>query len=101
MLLSEITHTDAAQQARFAALTPEQQMLEIWLNTRETNGHVAEAKRDIAQSQIDVAAIREWRDRELKAWMDSVDRKIVGATAIFAFILALAPFVFFTLNKWG
>jgi len=46
--LSQIIHTDALQQARFAALTPEQQMLEIWLNTNETNGHVADAQRDIA-----------------------------------------------------
>ena len=44
----EIIHTDAREQARFAAQTPDQQIFEVWLNTRETNGHVAAAMRDIA-----------------------------------------------------
>lgn len=93
-LSNDIKHTDAEQQARFVSLTPEQQMLEIWLNTRETNGHVADAKRDIA-------ALEAFRDDELKPWMASVDRRLIGAGAVIGFILVMAPFVFFALNKWG
>lgn len=93
-LSNEIKHTDAAQQARFVSLTPEQQSLEIWLNTRETNGAVADAKRDIA-------ALEAFRDHELKPWMSSVDKRLNGAAAVIGFILVIAPFVFFALNKWG
>ena len=93
-LSNEIKHTDAMQQAQFVQLTPEQQSLEIWLNTRETNGHVADAKRDIA-------ALEAFRDNELKPWMASVDRKLAGAATVIAFILAAAPFVFFALTHWG
>lgn len=92
----EIKHTDAYEQARFVALTSEQQMLEIWLNTRETNGHVADAMRDIAE-------LKEFRDEDLKPWMSGVDRKFIAAAAVIAFILAIAPVVFFVLNQidWG
>ena len=91
--LSEIKHTDAEQQARFVAMTTEQQMLEIWLNTRETNGHVADAMKDIAE-------INEWRADELKPWMANVDKKLIGAGAVLVFILLAAPFVFFFLDNW-
>ena len=40
-------HTDAIEQAKFLALTQDEQLLQIWLNGRETNGNVAEAFRQI------------------------------------------------------
>ena len=91
--LSEIKHTDAEQQARFVSMTSEQQMLEIWLNTRETNGHVADAMRDIGE-------INQWRADELKPWIESVDKKLIAAGAVLGFILIAAPFVFFFLDNW-
>ena len=38
-----VKHVDAADQARFSAQTQEQQLLEIYINARETNGHIADA----------------------------------------------------------
>lgn len=93
-LSNEIKHTDAEEQARFIALSPERQSLEIWLNTRETNGHVADAITDIA-------ALKTWREKELMPWMASVDKRLIGAAAVFAFILIMAPFVFAGLMKFG
>ena len=105
MLLAEpIKHTDAFSQARFVALTQEQQMLEIWLNTRETNGHVATALSQIADlekaREKDINDLTHWREDELYPWMTSVDKRLIGAAAVITFILAAAPFVFFALSQW-
>ena len=89
----DVKHTDAREQATFVSLTPEQQMLEIWLNTRETNGHVADA-------MIAIAEINDWREKELKPWMAWVDKRLIAAGAVIAFILAAAPFVFYALENW-
>lgn len=41
-MLVDRVHTNAAEQRRFLAMSQQEQMLEIWLNGRETNGHVAD-----------------------------------------------------------
>ena len=87
----ELQHTDASQQERFRSLTPEQQTMEIWLNTRETNGHVATAIRDIQE-------IQHWRKQELDAWMKGVERKLVAASAVTAFVLVLVPTLLTLMN---
>lgn len=81
----DVEHTDADEQRRFMALPADEQMLEIFLNGRETNGHVADVMRDTA---------------ELKEWRVTVDRKLVAAAAVLSFILAAGPFVFWALENW-
>ena len=92
-LLTELQHTDARELAIFEALPTDQKLREIWLNGKETNGHVAQAMRDIE-------GIKDWRDEELKPWMSGVDKKLIGAGAVVFFILGAAPIVFFVLNNW-
>lgn len=92
-LSGEITHTDAGEQTRFALLTTDQKLLEIFLNGRETNGHVA----DVMER---TAALERFREAELKPWMQGVDRKMIAWGAIVAAILFLAPFVFAVLLKY-
>ena len=82
-MVDEIKHTDAVEQARFAAQTMEQQMLDIWLNTRETNGHVA-------------AVIRELND--LKPKVARHERLFYVAAAIVTALVAGGPFIFWALG---
>ena len=49
----DVVHTDAAEQRRFMALPLPEQMLEIFLNGRETNGHVADVQRDIVRLELE------------------------------------------------
>ena len=51
-------HTDAAEWDRFMALPQPAQWAEIWMNTRETNGHVAEAFKQIADLTKEVQKAR-------------------------------------------
>lgn len=46
-MADDFKHTDAAAMDTFMAKSQASQLLEIWLNGRETNGHVAEAFRQI------------------------------------------------------
>ena len=46
-MADEFKHTDASEMDAFMAKTQASQLLEIWLNGRETNGHVAEAFRQL------------------------------------------------------
>lgn len=84
--MSSLEHTDAIQQARFKALSPDDQLMEIWLNTRETNGHVADAVRDISE-------LRQFRDAELKPWMTTVDRRFLVLTTVGSVVMFLVPIV--------
>ena len=93
MLLSEgVKHTDAAQQARFAQLTQEQQLLEIWLNGRETNGHVADAMRDIA-------VLKETIANKIEPRVAKVERIYLIFAGIGAAAIVVAPFVFWAIEN--
>jgi hypothetical protein len=93
-MMSGLDHTDARDQARFRALPTEEQMLEIWLNTRETNGHVAETMRDVHELQM-------WRTDELIPWMATVDRKLISAaTLATALVTAATSGALATLGVW-
>lgn len=48
-------HVDAGEQARFVSLTPDQQSLEIWLNTREIDEVVADMLERLATIEPRVA----------------------------------------------
>ena len=91
--MEEVKHTAAADERRFEALPVDAKLKEIWLNGRETNGHVADALRDISK-------MNEWRTETVEPWMKSVDKRLIGAAAIIVFILTAAPFVFFILSQW-
>jgi hypothetical protein len=93
MALADVTHTDAHDLARFEALTIPEQLREIWLNGRETNGNVADALRDIAD-------IKHWRGATLQPWMQTIDRKVWQAGAVGAFLLVMAPIVFKMVDLW-
>lgn len=106
MLLAEpIKHTDAIQLARFNAMTADEQIREIWLNTRETNGHVAEAMRDIAHleelREKDRTELTRWREGVIEPWMAAVDKRLIAAASVIAFILTMAPVLFFVLGKYA
>ena len=99
-LSNEIKHTSAAQQARFAALTPEQQTLEIWLNGCETNGHVAEAFKDIASVRGELAeALRLVREdvEAVRKEQRAVRAKLEDAADSARENQAIAKFI----RRWG
>lgn len=83
----ESKHTDAAAQARFTDLTPAQQMLEIWLNTRETNGSVA--------------ALWE-RMSVIEPKVNKHDRYVYVVTALLTMLIVGTPFLLWVLNhvRW-
>ena len=89
----DLEHTDATQQARFKSLAQEEQMMEIWLNTRETNGHVAAAVRDIHELKEARHEDLLWRAKELQPWMVSVDRRFLIASTVVGVAVFLLPLV--------
>lgn len=86
-----IAHTDAVEQAKFLALKPDEQLLQIWLNGRETNGSVADAVRDIAALK-DKQEIHDAR-------LIKLETRYAIAAAVLAFILVVAPFLFWGLDR--
>ena len=90
-MVKEVKHTDAIEQAKFLALSPEQQALMIWLNGNETNGAVADALRDIAALALNIQK-HDARLTALEHW------QIKAASVIGASIIA-APFFFYGLTK--
>jgi hypothetical protein len=48
---SGVKHTTAAEMDMFLQKSQASQLLEIWLNGRETNGSVAEVKRDLNEAK--------------------------------------------------
>lgn len=58
MAEGELDHKLAARAEEFLNKTPQEQMLAIWLNTTETNGHVAEAFERIASLGKELQAAR-------------------------------------------
>ena len=95
--VKERPHTDAAEQRRFLAMPQQEQLLEIFLNGRETNGHVA----DLYEWKEE----RDAKDVVIEAKVEAHDRWIGRLVGIGLFILGAAPFVFFGLNVlrdiWG
>lgn len=79
----EKLHIDADEMRRFLALTQQEQLLEIWLNGRETNGAVAEVQRQLAEVRPQVERHEFWFR--------------LAAVAI-ATVVAAGPFVFFVLE---
>ena len=82
MLYVAAEHTDWEAQRAFLGLPPDQQLLQIWMNGRETNGHVSEAVERI--STLEQSA----RERERR--LSTVEKFVIGVSAVGAF-LVLAP----------
>ena len=80
----ERKHTDAAEQRRFLAMTTQEQLLEIFLNGRETNGHVADLTK---------------RADEMEPVVKRHERYFIGFAAIVAAIIFGAPFLFWGLEQ--
>lgn len=53
-----LKHTDAFDMELFLSKPVSAQLLEIWLNGRETNGSIAEAKRDISAQGLEIQKAR-------------------------------------------
>ena len=92
-LAREIKHTDAEQQARFAALTTDQKLLEVWLNTRETNGAVAQAFHDIETVRTELAEAL----KLVRADVDTVKDTLKNTERIAMENKAISAFM----KKWG
>lgn len=90
-MADDVKHTDAVEQAKFLALKPDQQLLQIWLNGRETNGSVGTAIRDI--KTLDITS--QVHDKRL----GRVERIIIGATAVVLFLMAVGPIVFEIMSR--
>ena len=84
-ILANVQHTDAHELAEFEKLTIPEQLREIWLNGRETNGHVADAMRDIGEMKPRPVKVERWQ---------------IGMAAIIAFLIAVGPAVFWLLEQW-
>lgn len=81
-MVEDVKHVDASEMAAFLKKPADEKLLEIWLNGRETNGSVADAKRDIAKLQ------------ELEPRVAAVEKWVIRVSAVAAVILAASPFVF-------
>ena len=57
-MAKDYRHTDAAEMESFLAKPQSAQLLEIWLNGRETNGHVAELRRDLDAQGLEIQKAR-------------------------------------------
>lgn len=95
MAEGEFKHTDAAEQEAFLGKTQASQLLEIWLNGRETNGHVAEAFRQIAaqgremqKMWVSLSDHLEAEERE-EAALDFIKRWGARGTGLVLFALAV------------
>ena len=56
-MADEFKHTDAGEMEDFLSKNQTAQLLEIWLNGRETNGHVADAFSRIAAQGLEIQRI--------------------------------------------
>ena len=92
--MSDVKHTDAHDLALFETLPIDAKLREIWLNGRETNGHVADAVRDIAALEIVVTTTNDDHDGRLT----KIEHREIRRQAVTAAILIAAPFVFFGLD---
>lgn len=81
-----VKHVDAAEQAAFQRKNTDEKLLEIWLNGRETNGSVAEVRKEIAVMRPKV----ERHDFAFKV-----------AVVVFGFIIAAGPFIVYGLGLIG
>jgi len=91
MLVTGASHTDFVDQAKFMALKPDEQLLQIWLNGRETNGSVADAIRDIEVVRAQ-ASVHDAR-------LGKLELRYAVAGGVLAAILIAAPFLFWGLDR--
>lgn len=94
-MADEFKHTDAAEMEDFLGKPQASQLLEIWLNGRETNGHVADAFDRIAAQGKEIQRIwlslsnhleTEEREREGIEYIKRWGRR---GTGLILFFLAL------------
>lgn len=85
-------HTNFEEQQEFLELSDDQKLLMIFLNGKETNGHVADVMRDVEE-------LKSFRDKELKPWMKGVDNNFIAAGAVIGALIAIGPVVFWVLDK--
>ena len=86
-----VRHADAVEQAKFLALRPDEQLLEIWLNGRETNGSVADVI--AAQARTDQSCVQ--HDRRL----ERLERWQIAAAAVVAAAGFMWPVLVFGLAR--
>lgn len=67
MMADDLEHSAFAEQREFRALPMEEQLLKIFLNTRETNGHVAKAFREIEAIKQEQKKVAETLERTEEA----------------------------------
>ena len=77
----EVPHTSWAEQQEFLALPPASQNLMIYMSSKETNGKLAEAIKDIAR---------------LKPMVQRHDFAFKVAALVFGGVIAAGPFI-----VWG
>ena len=89
----KIQHTSYQEQVDFLRLSPDQQNLKIFMSSKETNGKIAQAMRDIA----DIQRKQDNHDRRiirLEHWQ-------IGAAAVIAAAIFVGPIVFWALaQQW-
>ncbi|MDE3097422.1 MAG: hypothetical protein KGK07_15665 [Chloroflexota bacterium] len=90
---NEILHTSYDEQQAFLQLSPDQQNLKIFLSSKETNGKIARAIRDIANIERRQAD-HDRRIVRLEHWQ-------IAAAAIISAAIILGPVVFWALaQRW-
>lgn len=90
--MASVEHVDARDLAQFEGMNPADKLREIWLNGRETNGSVADAKRDIAVVQRE--------HMEIVERVSELERNYLKVATLGAAALFVGPFVFWALLKW-
>ena len=91
-MLVPTTHADFDAQRAFLALSQQDQLLQIWLNGRETNGKVADVIREMTEVKRDL-------DDNVRPKVERHDRLMAVAAGIIVVIMGAAPFVFWGLDK--
>lgn len=106
----EVKHTTYEEEQAFLRLPPEQQNLKIFISSKETNGSVALALRQVAELRVQFADARIDIDRKIaeegrerREQMERHDKRLIklerwqlSAIAVIAFVMAAsAPFFWF------
>ncbi len=87
--MADIAHTDAVEQAKFLALKPDEQLLQIWLNGRETNGSVTVAMEKIAIIE------------RLEPRVRTIETRVIQAMAVIAVLVVLTPLLSVAVLRLG
>src|SRR5512146_1005253 len=95
----EVKHTTYEEEQAFLRLSPEQQNLKIFISSKETNGSVALALRQVAELRVQFGEAKADLDNTLETHdrrLVKLERWQIGVAAIMAFIIAAsAPFFWF------